>query len=265
MERRTISELNRAAWNEAAAVHEELSYENLLEAFRQPGFSCVPGIRREALLREGLEGKALAQPCCNNGREVLSIKNLGAARCVGFDLSDAFIEQGRRLREISEIECELVQTDVYEIPHCYEGQFDIVYVTAGSIRCLPDLDGFFSAMVRLMKPGAWLFMHEIHPIVDMFGMEPSKPPRRLRHSYFATGPCEIRGGLDYYRVRRYRAKRSILFHHTLSDVVQACASSGLRVETLEESRHDVSGGTYRPLRRRRAKLPLSFTLSGRLE
>ena len=259
--RQKVSATNRAAWNEAAPIHAEMHFDRLLDGFNCPGFSCIQGIKQDAVLAHGIEGKAVVQPCCNNGRDLLSIKNLGASRCVGFDISDEFIEQGRRLAEADGIDCELVQADVYEIPTDYNGQFDIAYITAGSLRPLPDVNAFFATVARLMRAGAWMFVQEMHPILDMYSMETSRRPRRIRYSYFHPEPFRLADGLDYYRARSYRAKPRYSFHHKLSDIIQACVSNGLRIETFQERDNDVSGGTFGRLQRRGKRLPLSYTLT----
>lgn len=41
------------------------------------------------------QGKTVAQFCCNNGRELLSLMQLGAERGFGFDLAENLIAQAR--------------------------------------------------------------------------------------------------------------------------------------------------------------------------
>lgn len=262
MDRREVSALNREAWNEAAPIHAESQFDGLLKRFRQPGYNCIGPTRTDAMLEHGIQGSAIVHPCCNNGRDLLSLRNLGAGRCFGFDLSEEFIKQGRELAETANIEVELVQCDIYELSHDYTGQFDIAYITAGTLRCLSDLNGFFSVVARLLKPGGWMYMHEMHPFINMYSMEPSQKPRRIRNSYFERGPWTSNKGLDYYRVQSYRAKTAVRFNHKVSDFIQACASSGLLIETMEEHPQDVSGGTFKRLKRK--GVPLSMVLTARL-
>jgi hypothetical protein len=82
---------NRAAWDEVAPVHAQTQMEPLLASFRRPGYSVLDEIETGLLTGLGVETKAVAQLCCNNGRELISIKNMGAGRCVGFDIAGAFI------------------------------------------------------------------------------------------------------------------------------------------------------------------------------
>ncbi len=97
MNRKSFTDANREAWDQAAALHRSQNMESLLAGFRRPGHSCLDEIETERLQALGVAGKDVAQLCCNNGRELLSVKNMGAGRCVGFDAAKGFIEQAREL------------------------------------------------------------------------------------------------------------------------------------------------------------------------
>lgn len=60
---------NRDAWDEAAPIHRKRTFADLLARFREPGHSCLDPIETEILWTIGIEGKAVAQLCCNNGHE----------------------------------------------------------------------------------------------------------------------------------------------------------------------------------------------------
>jgi SAM-dependent methyltransferase len=263
MNKEHITKTNQEAWDEVVSIHKKYHYDHLLEGFKRPGYSCIKGIKQDTLLAHGLEGKAVFQPCCNNGRDLLSIKNLGAKRCVGFDFCSEFIEQGKKFAAAGGIEYELIQADVYKLDKDYDGQFDIAYITSGTLCWFSDLDRFFAVVSQLMRQGAWLFMQEIHPILDMYSMEPSKRLRwlRLKHSYFMREPYTVKKGLDYYRSRAYRAKPCYSFHHKLSDIIQAIVNSGLIIETFEEHGNDTSGGKFKRLKRKKIRLPLSYIIT----
>ena len=77
----------------------------------------------EADIRELLEpvdvrGKSIIQLCCNNGREILLLRNMGAERCVGVDAAEAFLAHGREIIRIAgaEDQVELIEGDIYDLP-----------------------------------------------------------------------------------------------------------------------------------------------------
>lgn len=216
------------------------------------------------LLAEGLAEKDVVQLCCNNARDLLSVKNLGARRCVGFDLSDEFIAQGRDLAGAGGIDVELVAADVFDLPAGYEAGFDIVLVTPGSLSAFPDLARFFAIAASLLRTDGFLLVHEIHPMAYCFNREPSARSRWQRHSYFERESYEIHRGLDYLGGKSYAAESFRLYPHVLSDTVQAVLDAGFALERFEEHPQDVSGGRFKRAARRRAQVPLSYLVTARL-
>ena len=254
------AELGKIAWDEAADVHKKYRYEKLLKAFSQPGFVSMPDIRREILLKHGVEGKSVFQPCCNNGRDILSIKNLGAAHCLGFDLSKEFIKQGREFAAAGNIDCELVQSDVYDLDARYDGIFDIGVISLGTFMWLPDLDMFFSVIARLLKKKGWLLIHEFHPISELFGKGKANGIV-LSRNYFNANPEKITHGLDYFGWVSYDGAPCYRFLHKVSDVIQALINNGLTIENFEERPEHMGGGIFGKMSINQSGLPLSYLLS----
>lgn len=82
------TESKKAAWNEVMPLHQKAAKERWDNYFMQPGFVCLDENERGHLTRIGIKGRSVAHLCCNNGIELLSIKNLGAGDCFGFDISN---------------------------------------------------------------------------------------------------------------------------------------------------------------------------------
>ena len=149
-DRRYYTDANRAAWDEVAPLHAQQNLEKLLEAFALPGYSSLDEHCHAPLMEIGVQGKSVAQICCNNGRELLSMKNLGAGRCVGFDASAPFIEQARQLAKAAGHEdVSFVAADVYDVPKFQDATFDIVLSTIGVLSWMPDLPAFFGVAAGL--------------------------------------------------------------------------------------------------------------------
>ncbi len=259
MQRSDYTAANRRAWNETAPIHAEQNFAQLLENFQKPGYSRLDAIETAILNQINVAGKQVAQLCCNNGRELLSIKNIGAGRCVGFDISDAFIEQGRQLAAVGKIECTLVATDVYAISSAYDDTFDLVYVTIGAMGWLPDLPGFFQLIARLLKPSGQLFIYEMHPMLNMFeGTDQADPPP-LHHSYFRTEPLVDNEGLDYYGFTTYASAPMYWFPHKMADVISLCLQNGLNLVSFQEYDHDISN-VFAHFEHFQIKPPLCYTL-----
>jgi ubiquinone/menaquinone biosynthesis C-methylase UbiE len=240
-------------------MHDRNQSTQVIVDFQQPGHNCLSAAITQILKQIGLENKAVAQLCCNNGRELLSIKNLGAQRCVGFDISDNFIDQAQHLAEASSVAVEFVRCDVYDIPSFYDEDFDLVFISVGTLGWMPDLKAFFQVAQRLLKPDGWLVISETHPLLDMFESDDAATPPGLQHSYFRTTPYVEDMGLDYIGSTVYHSSPSYWFHHKMSDIIDGCLSSSLTLRSFQEYDRDVSG-IFAHFQKQHARLPLSYTL-----
>ncbi len=250
---------NLAAWEEVAPIHKQANHAALMERVRHPGFSCLDETARTVLQRLEVNGKDVAQVCCNNGQELMSIKNMGAGRCVGFDGAQGFVDQGRALADAAELDVAFVCCDAYDIPAAYHACFDIVVITIGVLGWMPDIDGFFAEVEKLLRPGGALFIYEHHPVLVMVKPDQAGAPVEWELSYFRTEPYVDDSGLDYYDGKDYGALPNVSFSHKLSDIIMAAIKTGLAVEAFEELPHHISN-TWWNVEHSEIGLPMCYTL-----
>ncbi len=254
-----ISTANREAWDQAAPIHRAYNQDQLLASFSQPGYSDLDEVETRRLQALGVVGKDVAQICCNNGRELLSVKNMGAARCVGFDGAQGFIDQGRELASAGKLDVEFVCTDAYDISDKYSESFDLATITIGVLGWMPDIERFFVSVEKLIRPGGALFIYEQHPILDMITPGQANDPIHWELSYFDKAPYVETDGLDYFGDKKYDAKPVTSFTHTMADVIMAAINSGLTVEHFEEFPHHISN-TWWNVEEAELGLPMCYTL-----
>ena len=239
--RRQFTDANRDAWDEVAPIHERHNQERLKEQFSEAGYNDLDQHCVKRLTELEVQGKQVAQLCCNNGSDLLSVKNMGAGACVGFDASDKFVEQARELAQVSgHADVEFIATDLYDIPPEFNHRFDIVMTTIGVLGWMPDLQGFFNVVARLVRPSGHVFMEEMHPVLMMYEEGEGSSPSYLAYSYFQSRPWEETSGLDYYGKRRYQSKVHYSFQHTLSEMFMAAIRSGLALKHFVELPYDIS-------------------------
>ena len=255
----SITESNRAAWDEAAPLHRAHNQADLLARFRQPGHSDLDEVETAILLKLGVAGKDVAQLCCNNARELISVRNLGAGRCVGFEGAAGFVDQARELNAAAGLDCTFVLGDVYAIPAEFDAQFDIVTVTIGVLNWMPDVDGFFAAAARLLRPGGALFIYEQHPIMDMVEPGEAGDPVAWNSAYFRDGPRVYTEGLDYFGGTTYDGKPVYETQHTMAAVIMAGVKAGLSVADFAEHPHHISN-TWCNVEQQGPQLPMCYTL-----
>lgn len=259
------TEANRAAWNEVMPIHQRAAKETWDKLFSQPGFVRLGDIEIGLLQQAGLKGKKVVHLCCNNGVELMSLKNLGADECVGFDISDEAIKEASERAAQSRINCQFVRSDVYEIDAEYIDRFDIAYMSAGCLGWMPDLKLFFEKAAALLRKDGLIFIHEIHPFADMLPSDDGEEAGSLRiiGPYFKMEPYIEQGGLDYVGHSEYTATTTqYWFIHTLSSIAMSLIDNRIIVEHFSEYETAISPA-HRHIEGAKAGIPLSYILIGR--
>jgi SAM-dependent methyltransferase len=261
-QRDTYTAANQQAWNASADFHRAgADWDRLVEGFGERGFSCLDAVETAALEELDVAGRDVVQICCNNARELLSVRNMGAARCVGFDQAGSFLEQGRELAAVAGQEIELVETDIYRIGAEYDGAFDLALITIGVFGWMPDLAAFMSLPARLLKPGGRLFIHEEHPVVNMFDPE-ARQPLEPTIDYFRKEPLKEEGAIVYdgSATPQDEALTHWWFVHTLADVMTAALDAGFTLERYREFPNNISSVEFDIYQNRQTSMPMSYTM-----
>mgnify|MGYP000861200786 CR=1 FL=1 len=235
---------NKAAWEEAFEHrlenwgddnHKRLLNETL------PFFDANVAAELQKL---DFAGKTVAQFCCNNGRELLSLMQLGAKAGVGFDIAENIIGQARETAQLAHIDnCTFVACNILEIPQQYDGAFDFILFTIGAITWFEDLGPLFQKVAMCLKPGGMMLIHDFHPFMNMLPT-PEEDAfdagrlDKLAYSYFRSEPWIENTGMAYMS-KQYTSKTFTSFSHTMASIVNAASAAGLRVFRLNEYDYDV--------------------------
>ena len=255
---------NKAAWEdgfENSILHWGEDVYIKLKSEKLAFFN--PDMRTE-LEQIAFSGKKVAQFCCNNGRELLSLMDLGVGAAVGFDMAENIIGQAKDTAIKAGIEhCDFVACNILDIPADYHDQFDIVLLTVGAICWFQDLEPLFDKVANCLKEGGLLLMHEMHPFEHMLPVPGEKEfdPDNLNkfaHSYFRKEPW-IETKMGYMSGEYESTVAFTSFSHTLSDIINALSKNGLKTIKLNEYDYDVAALTdvYD-----KKGFPLSFILVG---
>lgn len=172
----------------------------------------------------------------------MSIKNMGAGQCVGFDISDKAIQEAQARAERIEISCEFVQTDIYDIPEKYHDEFDIVYISIGCLGWMPAIGRFFGKVAALLNESGELFIHEGHPFSEMLPGDDleSFDPMKIIEPYFKKDPYIDNDGIDYLGKTSYPSKTMYWYVWTLSDIIMGIIENGMKLRHFSEYPDDIS-------------------------
>ena len=239
------SKKNKAAWEEAFSKHQEGYKEDPALRLKRGDLSFLEDDVRVVLAKIGLKGKSVAQFCCNNGRELLTMLNMGARNGTGFDITDNFTTEGRRLAQEANLNGDFVATNIYDIDAIYAERFDLLLITIGALCWFDNLDRFFSKVALVLKTGGTVLINEQHPYTNMLAMPNEASfdqarPDQVVCSYFKEDPWIENDGLDYIGGTHYASKTFYSFSQPFAVIFNALYKNGLVFEKLEEFDYDIS-------------------------
>ncbi len=196
---------------------------------------------------------------------------------IGFDISDIAILEAKQLAEIAELNAKFIRTNILEIGDKYDGYFDFIYISEGSLQWFPDLNKYFSIISRLLKQNGSVLIIEIHPLAYFIenGLNPEKQNSNYASSYFEKGPYNYKDGLDYVGGVLYEANDCYWFMHKMSDILNAIIHSCVEIMEFNEYNVEITNDpewiklTAEKKRQRLAeqkiykKFPLSYILTGK--
>lgn len=184
---------NKAAWEEAFEHRKpgwgENNHERLLGE-HLPFFCADVARELEAV---DWSSRAVAQFCCNNGRELLSLLRLGAASGTGFDIAENILAQAAETAKKAGVgNCRFVACNILDIPETFHSSFDFVFFTIGAITWFRDLGPLFQKAADCLKPGGRFLLHDFHPFMNMLPMPGGAAfapgaPRRVALLLFPPG------------------------------------------------------------------------------
>jgi SAM-dependent methyltransferase len=181
-----------------------------------------------------VKGKRLIHLQCHFGLDTLILARHGAD-VTGLDFSPAAITEARLLAAKTGLAAEFVCANVYDARHAVTGDFDIAYVTWGTICWLPELVGWAQAIAALLAPGGYLYFADAHP--NMLILE--ERDGRLVHEYPIDTPAER--PLAFDETHTYSddaaplaATRTYQWIHSLSRIIGALRGAGLTLDFLHE-------------------------------
>lgn len=190
------------------------------------------------------KGKIIAQFCCNNARELLSMMQLGAEQGVGFDLAENIIAQAKETaKKIDCTNCEFVSCNILDIDEKYNNRFDLILFTIGAITWFQDLRLLFNKVAKCLKPEGVMLINDFHPFVNMLALPGEESfdensLNKVSYSYFRTEPWIENDGIGYISPP-YKSKTFTSYTHTLSEIINSSINAGLAIRTFNEYDYDL--------------------------
>ncbi len=258
---------NKEAWEEAFDLRDASYGADIEEQVQTQPYAFFNEDTANILKKYDLRGKSIAQFCCNNGRELLSlVKTTGAKEGVGFDIAANMVAFANEKAAKLNLPCHFVEANILELDDTYKEAFDFVFITIGGTCWFKSLQEYFAVIAKCLKKGGCIVINDTHPVGNMIATPgdegyDDKTPTNIVFSYFEHEWIGT-GGMYYMTGREYASKTFTDYTHSLSEFIDGLCANGIVVTGLKEYDYDISGGFPQISGRR---IPLSMILEGRLQ
>lgn len=242
---------NKIAWDSIAPIHSQGVKAKRQLIIEDGTFIPIPEAILQYLNHIDIVGKSCLHLCCNNGFETVGLKRKGASECVGVDFCEYNISYANELsRQLNHGDTVMfIQANVADkhLSATINKTFDTVYLSTGSLCWIEDLSTFYKNIASLLKPGGKAIICDLHPLCSIINDNKNinEHPLLIVKPYFTKTPSTCTASLDYISRSSQEKQTYNMFTHTFSDIIQKALEQKLRLEFLDETEVDVSGGFQR--------------------
>lgn len=158
----------------------------------------------------------------------VSVGGHSAGRVIGVDISHAQLTfaQNWQAEHPQHPRVELIQADAHELPLA-TASVDVIVSAFGVLAFVPDLTMVLCEAARALRHGGHATVSMPHPVRWMFPDDPvASGGLTVTTSYFDRTP--------YAEISKTGEVVYAEYHHTLEDLMNACAAAGLVVTRLWE-------------------------------
>jgi ubiquinone/menaquinone biosynthesis C-methylase UbiE len=194
---------NKAAWEEAFEHRRPNWGEDNYKILMNEKLPFLNAHVVSEIEKIDLKGKTIAQFCCNNGRELLSLMHLNPSYGVGFDIAENIIEQAKETaRKANIANCEFVAINITDIDESYYNKFDFIFFTIGAITWFKDLNLLFEKVLKCLRTNGILLINDFHPFMNMLPLPhedgfDGENLKKIIYSYFKKEPWIENSGMGY--------------------------------------------------------------------
>ncbi|MGI6118375.1 MAG: class I SAM-dependent methyltransferase [Bilifractor sp.] len=115
-----------------------------------------------------LKGRKVCVVGTGDNVAALALARLGA-EVTAVDLSEQIVRQGRAVARELKVPVTMVCADAMNMQGVPDQSFDLVYTSNGFLTFLSDLPAFLSEVQRILKPGGFYLLFDVHPCLHPFG------------------------------------------------------------------------------------------------
>ena len=202
-------------WNQVSDSdwYQSLRTDEKLNAIRNnPGTAFHPQML--ALLEKytgEFTGRKILLPSSGDNHAAFAFAFMGA-KVTSADISERQLENARTVSDRWGLDIEYICDNTMYLSKIADSSYDLVYTSNGTLTWISDLNEMYRNIARVLKPGGYSAVYDIHPFNRPFTGEAWKEPV-IKKSYDDVFPD---------------------LHWRVQDIVNANALSGLRITEMAE-------------------------------
>ena len=180
-----------------------------------------------------MTGRRLIHLQCHFGLDTIRLARRGAV-VTGLDFSTTAITAARAQAAELGVPARFVEGNVYDAPALLNAQYDIAFVTWGSIIWLPDIRLWAQIVAELLAPGGWPYLAERHPSTSsldevdrLVAVQPWRTPTNAPFVY-DNATTYTGDSTPLAHTRNYE------WSHPLSGIIGGLLEAGLHLDFLHE-------------------------------
>lgn len=205
----------KAYWNETSDSEWYRSLrtdEKISRLKEEPASAFHPAVME--LIRKylpDLKGRRILLPSSGDNHAAFALAMLGA-HVTSADISERQLENASVIAERLGLDIEFICDDTMRLTQIRDNTCDMVYTSNGTLSWITDLDSMNRNLSRVLKPGGYYVMYDMHPFNRPFSGEAWRAPHIVK-SYQDVFPD---------------------LHWRLQDLINSQIKAGLRICELAE-------------------------------
>lgn len=183
MSSKEITDRVKAWWNETSdsewyrSLRSDEAIGRLKERPESAFHPAVYGLIRKYL--PDLRGRRVLLPSSGDNHAAFALAGMGA-QVTSADISERQLENAAIVAERLGLEIEFVCDDTMKLSQIPDQAYDLVYTSNGTLSWIDDLDGMNRAICRVLKPGGYAVLYDMHPFNRPFSGEAWEVPRIVK-------------------------------------------------------------------------------------
>ena len=190
MSENEIMDQVRAYWDETSdsAWYRSLRTDEKIGRLKEkPESAFHPAVY--ALIRKylpDLKGRRILLPSSGDNHAAFALAMLGAD-VTSADISERQLENAAVIAKQLGLEIEFICDDTMALSHIRDRAYDMVYTSNGTLSWISDIDSMYRNICRVLKPGGYSVLYDLHPFNRPFSGEAWKAPEIIK-SYHDVFP-----------------------------------------------------------------------------